>query len=80
MSFWAGPALPALTNLVRYADRTVRNYAIATLGVIGKGNAEALHILRGAATDWKDRDTASVLTRALNDLGEAVQTSSSSSN
>ena len=79
MSLWAGPALPSLTNLVRDADRAIRNYAIGTLGVIGKGNADVVRILEAAIIDCKDPDTASVLTRALNDLGEATQTSSSSS-
>ncbi len=73
MSPWAGAALPALTNLVHDPDRTVRNYAIGTLGAIGKGDEEVARLLRDAMTSSTDQDTSAVIGRALNDLGQTTQ-------
>lgn len=65
--------MPALTNLVRDPDRIVRNYAIGTLGAIGKGNAEVSNLLQDAMIRSTDRDTGAVIGRALNDLGVPAQ-------
>jgi len=73
MSPWAATALPALTNLVHDPDRTVRTYAIGTLGAAGKGNAGVSGLLRDAMSRSTDADTRAVIGRALNDLNVAAQ-------
>lgn len=71
---WAGAAFPALTSLVSDPDSTVRHYAIGTLAVIGKGNAEVIRLLRGAMTNSTNLETRAVVARALSDLGETAET------
>lgn len=65
---WAGPALLTLTNLVNDPDLVVRNYAIGTLGGVGKGNPALAELIRDAMARTTNGDVIASGVRALNQL------------